>query len=146
MVLKNVFVATLCIGFLALNGPAMAEEYQPSEFLGLDLSKAALSPKRLGPDAEFARVPIEAKADRSSDLRTSAEPREPKVAARKARTVRVVEQPHAPARARLAPARLARRRTNPLDAQAADTRIQTRVQSRVQTWPCKSGGICNWQR
>jgi hypothetical protein len=146
MVLKNVFVATLCIGFLALNGPAMAEEYQPSEFLGLDLSKAALSPKRLGPDAEFARVPIEAKADRSSDLRTSAEPREPKVAARKVRTVRVVEQPHAPARARLAPARLARRRTNPLDAQAADTRIQTRVQSRVQTWPCKSGGICNWQR
>ncbi len=146
MVRKNVFVATLCIGFLALNGPAMAEEYQPSEFLGLDLSKAALSPKRLGPDAEFARVPIEAKADRGSDAQTRAEPREPKVAARKVRTVRVVEQPRAPARARLAPARLARRHTNPLDAQAADTRIQTRVQTRVQTWPCKSGGICNWQR
>jgi len=146
MVLKNVFVATLCIGFLALNGPAMAEEYQPSEFLGLDLSKAALSPKRLGPDAEFARVPIEAKADRSSDLRTSSEPREPKVAARKARTVRVVEQPRAPVRARLAPARLARRHTDPLDAQAADTRIQPRSRTRVQTWPCRSGGICNWQR
>ena len=26
---------------------------------------------------------------------------------------------------------------NPLDAQARDTRIQT--------WPCKSGGICGWQ-
>jgi hypothetical protein len=28
-------------------------------------------------------------------------------------------------------------RSNPLDAQARDTRIQT--------WPCKSGGICGWQ-
>jgi len=146
MVLKNVCVAMLCIGFLALNGPAIAEEYQPGEFLGLDLSKAALSPKRLGPNAEFARVPIEAKADRDSDAQTHAEPREPKVAARKVGAVHVVEQPRAPARARLAPARLARRHTNPLDAQAADTRIQTGVQSRVQTWPCKSGGICNWQR
>ena len=152
MVLKNVFVATLCIGFLALNGPAMAEEYQPSEFLGLDLSKAALSPKRLGPDAEFARVPIEAKADRASDAQTHAEPREAKVAARKVKTVRVVEEPRAPARAKgalstLAPSRPARRHTNPLDANAADRRVQTRrVQTRVQTWPCKSGGICNWQR
>jgi hypothetical protein len=35
-------------------------------------------------------------------------------------------------------ARLARRHGNPLDAQAFDTRIQV--------WPCKSGGICNWKR
>ena len=34
--------------------------------------------------------------------------------------------------------KLARRQSNPLDAQAMDTR--------VQTWPCKSGGICNWKR
>jgi hypothetical protein len=34
--------------------------------------------------------------------------------------------------------RLVRRHSNPLDAQARDTRIQT--------WPCRSGGICNWQR
>jgi hypothetical protein len=34
--------------------------------------------------------------------------------------------------------KLARRHSNPLDAQASDTR--------VQVWPCKSGGICNWQR
>jgi len=33
---------------------------------------------------------------------------------------------------------IARRHTNPLDAQAMDTRIQV--------WPCRSGGICNWKR
>jgi len=33
---------------------------------------------------------------------------------------------------------LARRHGNPLDAQAFDTRIQV--------WPCKSGGICDWKR
>jgi len=37
------------------------------------------------------------------------------------------------------PARkLARLHGNPLDAQAFDTRIQV--------WPCRSGGICNWKR
>src|SRR6266850_2389227 len=34
--------------------------------------------------------------------------------------------------------KLARRHGNPLDAQAFDPRIQV--------WPCKSGGICNWKR
>jgi len=34
--------------------------------------------------------------------------------------------------------KLARRHGNPLDAQALDTRIQT--------WPCKSGGICDWKQ
>jgi len=33
--------------------------------------------------------------------------------------------------------RVARSRGNPLDAQALDTRIQV--------WPCRSGGICNWK-
>ena len=66
MVLKSAFAAALCTGFLALGGPAVADEYRPSEFLGLDLSKAVLSPKRLGPQAEFAPVPIEAKTDRAS--------------------------------------------------------------------------------
>lgn len=130
MVLKNAFVAVLCTGLLALSGPAMADEYRPSEFLGLDLSKAVLSPKRLGPDAEFVRVPIEAKADRG-DVRGAGTV--PGIAARKVKTISVVEKRRVPARAKLA-----RRRTNPLDARAADTRIQT--------WPCKSGGICDWQK
>jgi hypothetical protein len=72
----------------------------------------------------------------------TAEPKiaEPKVAKPKLRgepKARVVQQrvekPRGAARTRLV-----RRHSNPLDAQARDTR--------VQTWPCKSGGICDWQR
>jgi len=43
------------------------------------------------------------------------------------------EKPRAAARTKLA-----HRRGNPLNAQAFDTR--------VQVWPCRSGGICNWKR
>jgi hypothetical protein len=132
MVLKSAFAVAVCTVLLALSGPAMADDYRPDEFLGLDLSKAVLSPKRLGPDTEFAPVPVEAKTDH-------AQARADRTAERKivVRTNKVtsahVEPPRGAARAKLA-----KRHGNPLDAQARDTRIQT--------WPCKSGGICDWQR
>jgi len=131
MVLKSAFAAALCTGLLTLVGPAMAGEYRPSEFLNLDLSRAVLSPKRLGPDAQFAPVPIEAKADRGEVAQARAEPK----AERKAvvRTAKVITAPVERPRVKFA-----KRHGNPLDAQARDTRIQT--------WPCKSGGICDWQR
>ena len=137
MVPKSAFAAVVCIGFLVLGAPAMADEYRPSEFLGLDLSKAVLSPKRLGPEAEFAPIAIEAKTDRAQvDTDDFVWPtfaaREPKAA--KSQIVRTrAEPPRAAARVKLA-----QRRGNPLDAQARDTRILT--------WPCKSGSICGWQR
>lgn len=155
MVLKSVCLAALCTASLALGGVALADEYGPSEYFSLDLSKAVLSPKRLGPPAQFEPVPVEAKADHSSDPQASVEPKveETKVAPQKAvRTTKVTPPAekvrektaervpekkravaHVPARAKLT-----RRHTNPLDAQARDTRIQT--------WPCRTGGICNWQR
>jgi hypothetical protein len=52
----------------------MADDYRPSEFLGMDLSKAVLSPKRLGPPTEFAPVAVEAKSDMRSDAQARAEP------------------------------------------------------------------------
>ncbi|HEX7920708.1 MAG TPA: hypothetical protein VF583_07130 [Bradyrhizobium sp.] len=125
---------------------AFADEYRPSEFFSLDLSQAVLSPKRLGPPAQFEPVPVEARTDRGPDQHANVEPQvEPKVEPQKAvRTTRVTPPrettpqrkravAHVPARAKLA-----RRHTNPLDAEARDTRIQT--------WPCRTGGICNWQR
>src|SRR3981081_1920575 len=60
---KNVFAAILCTTLLAWSGASIADEYRPDEFLGLDLSRAVLSPKRLGPATEFAPVPIEAMAE-----------------------------------------------------------------------------------
>jgi hypothetical protein len=132
MVLKNAIAAALCTGFLMSGNAAMADEYRAGELIGLDLSKALLSPKRLGPETEFAPVRIEARSDRKpvkTERVVVAKEAAPKPQIAQVR----VEKPRAAARAKLA-----RRHTNPLDAQARDTR--------VQTWPCKSGGICDWQR
>ena len=64
MVLKNAIAAALCTGLLMSGGAALADEYRAGELIGLDLSKALLSPKRLGPETEFAPVRIEARTDR----------------------------------------------------------------------------------
>jgi hypothetical protein len=148
MVLKSAFAIAVCTGFLALSVPATADEYRPDEFLGLDLPKAVLSPKRLGPATEFEPVPIEAKADRGDGAQArAAEEADRKIVVRTTRvTGAPVERPRATTRANVpvqhrpgaARVKLAKRHGNPLDAQARDTRIQT--------WPCRSGGICNWQR
>jgi hypothetical protein len=143
MVLKSALATVICTAFLAAS-PVLADGYKPDEFLRLDLSKAALSPKPLGPPARFQPGPGEAKTDsQSSAARVEAAPvpvdAVPKHAnaAPKAAKTKIVharaEKPRPPA-----PTKLVRRHTNPLDAQASDTRIQV--------WPCKSGGICNWQR
>ena len=63
MVLKNAFAAALCTGLLILGGAALADEYRADQFLGLDPSKAVLSPKRLGPETQFAPVRIEARSE-----------------------------------------------------------------------------------
>jgi hypothetical protein len=164
MVLKNLFVTAICAALLVWSGLSMADEYRPDEFLGLDLSKVVLSPKPLGPPAQFVPGPLDVKVDRGSEAaQAGAEPkaeptvairqpkvaiREPKVAIREPKVA--IRQPkvaihetkvvHARAEKPRGAARtkLARRHGNPLDAQAFDIRIQT--------WPCKSGGICDWKR
>ncbi len=143
MVLKAVFAAAVCAVFLAGN-PSIADQYRPDEFLNLDLSKAALSPKPLGPPAQFEPMRVETKTDAQSKaeqvdaapVHVDAVPKAVNAAPKAAKT-RIVharaERPRAPARTKVV-----RRHSNPLDAQASDTRIQV--------WPCRSGGICNWQR
>ena len=140
MVLKNAIATALCTGLLMSGSAALADEYRADEFLGLDLSQAVLSPKRLGPETQFAPVRIEARND-ARPVKTERVV-VPKAAAPKIQVATQVaahvaheraEKPRGAARTKLA-----RRHTNPLDAQARDTRIQT--------WPCKSGGICGWQR
>jgi hypothetical protein len=131
---KCVSAAILCATLLAWSGASHADEYGADEFFGLDLSQAVLSPKRLGPATEFAPVRIEAMGDprpvhteRITRAKTHvATPVMPHVAHARA------EKPRGAARTKLA-----RRHGNPLDAQAFDTRIQA--------WPCKSGGICSWK-
>ncbi len=139
MVLKSAPFAIALALVVAGAGVARADDYKPGEYLGLDLSKAVLSPKRLGPETHFAPVALEARGGNEAQARAEPIDVPKKVAAER---VRVAEpkgkhaastQPRGAARAKLA-----QRRGNPLDAQAMDTRIQT--------WPCRSGGICNWKR
>jgi hypothetical protein len=152
MGLKSVVPALIGAVLLAAGSFTMADEYRADEYLGLDLSKAVLSPKPLGPATHFAPVAVEAKGDMKSDrsevnwarheLKT--EPKKVAVQDVKVTSPRRVthttpqklaaEKPKGVARIKLAQ----RHRTNPLDAQAMDTRIQK--------WPCRSGGICDWKQ
>ena len=136
MVLRNVFIVTIGTIALAWSGLSAADEYRADEFLRLNLSKAVLSPKPLGPATGFTPGPLDVTVDRGNNpAQVNAEPS----AARDvvARNVRVAHRRSEPPRfvARTKPAHHHR---NPLDAQAFDARIQV--------WPCKSGGICSWKR
>jgi hypothetical protein len=139
MVPRHFFTAVICATLLAWSGPSIADQYQPGEFLSLDLSKAVLSPKPLGPVTQFAPFPVQARGDGAAPLthaestRAETKPARDVHVARTAPSHPGIKKPHGPAQARLA-----HRHGNPLDAQASDTRIQV--------WPCKSGGICNWSR
>jgi hypothetical protein len=158
MVLKRFVPVLLCAGSLAWASAALADEYRADEYLNLDLSKAVLSPRPLGPAQHFAPVAVEAKSERSDrgsepnwarhDLKT--EPR--KVAVQDVRdphpyrlthphrVTHMANEDRASAKPKgTARIRLAHRHRNPLDAEAMDTRIQK--------WPCRTGegGICNWK-
>jgi hypothetical protein len=128
LVLKSISLGLVTAVTLACCGVALADGYKPDEYLGLDLSKAVLSPKRLGPATEFAPVSVEARGEAPKPVATE---RVHIPAPKVARTG------NAPPRV-AARTKLAHRHSDPLNAQAMDTRIQT--------WPCKSGGICNWKR
>src|SRR5690242_8336077 len=164
MVLKRVVPPLVAAALFAAGSVAWAdEEYRPSEFLGLDLSQAVLSPKRLGPPAEFAPVALqaeteakeaknEAAGDHASEPYWAREELDVKPKEVAVQDVRVTH-PNRIAHDRIAPevpkaaahlkpkgtsrTTLAHRHHNPLDAQARDVRIQK--------WPCTGGGICAWQ-
>jgi hypothetical protein len=156
VVLKNLFTAMLGAALLVWSGLAVADEYRPDQFLGLDLSKALLSPKPLGPASQFVPGPLDVNVDRGgagaqASVEPKTEPKEPQAepGVRQAESRFVMhktrvahartEKPPRMAEPRgAARTKLARRHGNPLDAQAFDTR--------VQVWPCRSGGICNWKR
>ncbi|SHG54329.1 hypothetical protein [Bradyrhizobium erythrophlei] len=91
-------------------------------------------------EAEVQRAEPKTSEPKTSEPKTvepkTVEPKtvEPKTVGRKTRVMHArAEKPRAAARIKLA-----RRHSDPLNAQAFDTRIQA--------WPCNSGGICNWKR
>jgi hypothetical protein len=153
MILKRVLGAT-AVGVMALvwSGPSLADDYRADDFLGLDLSRAVLSPKPLGPAASFTPGPLDVTVDRENNrVHVGAEPAAtPKVVVRSARAahpradqIRHVTQPRL-----LARTKFAHHHGNSLDAQAFDAQAfdAQALDARIQVWPCKSGGICNWRR
>nr|WP_249794790.1 hypothetical protein [Bradyrhizobium sp. Oc8] len=136
--MKSVPFAVAIALVLAGGGIARADDYKPDEYLGLDLSKAVLSPKRLGPETQFAPVALEAKDGNEAHARAEPIDVPKKIAAERVHVSapKIAHTKSAQPRG-AARAKLAHRRGNPLDAQAMDTRIQT--------WPCRSGGICSWK-
>lgn len=151
MVLKGIFPVVLGTALLLGSSAAWAADYRPDEFLNLDLSKAVLSPKRLGPPTEFAKVPLEAKSEPSGIVAQNANPKKVATERVAAAPARAELRPPAHHTRRIAQARsekrrgagrvhLARRHGNPMNAEAMDTRIQK--------WPCNPdyGGICAWRQ
>ena len=150
---------------LVWSGLAAAQTYRPDEFLKLDLYNAVLSPKPLGPAASFSPGPLDVTVDRGNkpaqaDAELVVDPKVVPAAtihAESAPAVHAESKPASRAVARTAaaipraahargerPARhaphtlVALHGRNPMEAQARDTRIQV--------WPCRSGGICDWKR
>lgn len=119
--------AVLLSAALLSGGAAKADNYSPGDFLMLNLNQAVLSPKPLGPPARFEPVPIEAKAEPAdkADSVAAAPAVKKALAPSKRQHVATVRK-------------MTRQHRNPLDAYASDTRIQV--------WPCRSGGICNWHK
>jgi hypothetical protein len=149
MVPRNLFIAVICAGVLTWSGLARAEQYRPDEFLTLDLSKAVLSPKALGPASGFTPGPLDMKTDNggagfradtevANTATANAQPASPEPKAAPTITVHKTRIVHAEKPRGSTRTKLAHRHGSPLDAQAFDTR--------VQVWPCRSGGICNWKR
>jgi hypothetical protein len=169
MVLKSIFIAAIGVVALAWSDPSAAQQYRADEFLHLDLSSAVLSPNPIGPAASFAPGPldvtidrgnvaaqanaesvIEPKSEPKSDLKpvpksvpTAVVHAESKPATQTAPVTRSsgirAADAHAERSVRHAPrALIALHQRNPVEAQARETR--------VQVWPCKSGGICSWKR
>ena len=76
MVPKSIFRVLIPTIVMAWSGVAIADQYRPDEFLHLDLSKAVLSPKPLGPASGFTPGPLDVNIDRgSADAQASVEPK-----------------------------------------------------------------------
>ena len=64
MVLNRVWLAAVGVTALAWSGLSAAQQYRADEYLKLDLARAVLSPKPLGPAESFTPGPLDVTIDR----------------------------------------------------------------------------------
>ena len=113
----------------------------------MDLSRALLSPKRLGPETESAPVPIEARTDRKQ-VKTE-RVIVPKVAERVV-VPEIAERPKAVAqrKTRTVQDQVEKPRGLPAPNWRDGTAIRSMPKHAIRESrpaPCKSGAICGWQ-
>lgn len=154
MFLRPLSLVVLGAAALAWSGLSAAQQYRADEFLKLDLSRAVLSPTPLGPASSFAPGPLDLKIDNgnaqaNAELLVDPKPVAATAVHAKGTITTAAELKTAASALRIAHARAARpaphapralvalHGRSPMEAQARDTR--------VQVWPCRSGGICNWK-
>jgi hypothetical protein len=152
MAVKRISLIAIGVAALAGSGLSTAQQYRPDEYLALDLSRAVLSPKPLGPAQSFTPGPLDVTVDHAGNLvhAIAEPPPEPEtmphfvdktMGTRLRASASGVRAAHARverAARRKPPALVALHGRNPLEAQARD--------SSIHVWPCKSGGICDWKR
>ncbi|WP_249122829.1 MULTISPECIES: hypothetical protein [unclassified Bradyrhizobium] len=138
-----VLLALCCATTVQAQTQPPIDAYRPDDFLTLDLNRAALSPRRLGPETHFAPFGVEARTEtlpntggHTAHLARALAPQVDKNGKGEvSRTAEITPKPRGkPAVRRVA----TRRHGNPLDAQAFD--------ARPQSWPCRgNSGICAWR-
>ena len=152
MALRHIAIIVMGAAALAGSGLSMAEQYRPDEYLSLDLSRAVLSPRPLGPAQSFRPGPLDVTVDSADNaVHAIAEPpAEAESTPHPANNPTRTSLRASASRVRAAHARVDRSAShkprplvalhgrNPMEAQARDNGIHV--------WPCKAGGICDWKR
>jgi hypothetical protein len=153
MFLRSLSIGAIGVAILAWGGVAAAEQYRAGDFLRMDLSRAVLSPKPLGTGAGFTPGPLNVTMGKVAVQASAAMQVEPKplqTSSIKAETTVVPKTALKTATSglRSAHARTESRRQTPRSLVALHGRSPAEAQARdvkVQVWPCRSGGICNWK-
>ena len=153
MFLRSLSIGVIGAATLAWGGIAAAEQYRAGEFLRMDLSHAVLSPRPLGTGGGFTAGPLNVTMGKAAVQANATMPIEPKpvptsVVQAETNVVPKTALKTATSGLRTAHARTKSKRQAPRSLIALHGRNPAEAQARdvkVQVWPCRSGGICNWK-
>ena len=155
MFLRSLSLVVIGVAALSLNGSTAAQQYRADEFLHLDLAKAVLSPKPLGPAAGFTPGPLDVtmgkNAVQANAELPAVESKTVPAPAVRAETATAPKTALGRATSGLRAAHARNERAShpaPRSLVALHGRNPVESQARaakVQVWPCRSGGICNWK-
>jgi hypothetical protein len=154
MFLRSFSLALIGVAALTWSGLSAAQQYRADEFLHLDLAKAVLSPKPIGPAAGFTPGPLDVTMGKNAVQAGAELPAEPKAMPAPAVHAETAAAPKATLRTAtsgLRAAHVRNERTSHRESRALVTLhgrnpVESQAHAaKVQVWPCRSGGICSWK-